>query len=61
MTPVKASKIENGLRVWRNLYPNHLEIYDIKPKFSVGDKVRISKKKRLSRKDILLDEVQSLK
>ena len=46
MTPVKASKKENELRVWRNLYPEHLEIYDIKPKFSVGDKVRISKKKK---------------
>ena len=45
MTPVKASKKENELRVWRNLYPEHLEIHDIKPKFSVGDKVRISKKK----------------
>ena len=46
MTPVKASKEENELTVWRNLYPEHLEIYDIKPKFSVGDKVRISKKKK---------------
>ena len=46
MTPVKASKKENELRVWRNLYPEHLEIYDIKPKFSVGDKVRIGKKKK---------------
>ena len=46
MTPVKASKKENELTVWRNLYPDHLEIYDIKPKFSVGDKVRISKKKK---------------
>ena len=46
MTLVKASKKENELRVWRNLYPKHLEIYDIKPKFSVGDKVRISKKKK---------------
>ena len=46
MTPVKASKKENELAVWRNLYPDHLEIYDIKPKFSVGDKVRISKKKK---------------
>ena len=46
MTPVKASKKENELDVWRNLYPEHLEIYDIKPKFSVGDKVRISKKKK---------------
>ena len=44
MTPVKASKKENELKVWRNLYPEHLEIRDINPKFSVGDKVRISKK-----------------
>ena len=46
MTPVKASKKENELRVWRNLDPEHLEILDIKPKFSVGDKVRINKKKK---------------
>ena len=46
MTPVKASKKENELRVWRNLYPEHLEIRDIKPNFSIGDKVRISKKKK---------------
>ena len=46
MTPVKASKKENELEVWRNLYPEHLEIRDIKPKFSVGDEVRISKKKK---------------
>ena len=46
MTPVKASKKENKLIVWRNLYPDRLEIRDINPKFSVGDKVRISKKKK---------------
>ena len=46
MTPVKASKKENELKVWRNLYPEHLEIRDINPKFSVGDKIRISKKKK---------------
>ena len=46
MTPVKASKKENELRVWRNLYPDHLEIYDLKHNFSVGDKVRLSKKKK---------------
>ena len=46
MTPVQASKKENELGVWRNLYPEHLEIRDIKPKFSIGDKVRISKKKK---------------
>ena len=46
MTPVQASKKENELKVGRNLYPEHLEIRDINPKFSVGDKVRISKKKK---------------
>ena len=46
MMPTNASKKENGLRVWRNLYPDHLEMKDIKPKFSVADKVRISKKKK---------------
>ena len=46
MTPVEASKKKTEMRVWRNLYPDHLEIRDIKPKFSVGDKVRISKKKK---------------
>ena len=50
MTPVEASKSENELTVWRNLYPNHLEIRDINPKFSVGDKVRISKKKKIFEK-----------
>ena len=35
-----------NIRVWRNLYPEHLEIYDIKPKFTIWDKVRISKKKK---------------
>ena len=46
MTQVKASKKENELTVWKNLYPEHLEIHDINPKFSVGDQVRISKKKK---------------
>ena len=46
MTPVQASKKGNKLKGWRNLYPEHLEIHDINPKFSVGDKVRISKKKK---------------
>ena len=46
MAPVEASKKKNELTVWRNLYPEHLEIRDIKPIFSIGDKVRISKKKK---------------
>ena len=41
MTPVNASKKENEINVWRNLYPDHLEIKDKRPKFSVGDKVGI--------------------
>ena len=46
MTPVEASREKNKLRVWRTLYPDHLERRDINPEFSVGDKVRISKKKK---------------
>ena len=52
MTPVMASKKENKLTVWRNLYPQHLEIHDIKSKFSVGDKVRINKKKKTFEKGL---------
>ena len=51
MMPVQASKKENELKVWRNLYAEHLEIHDINPKFSVGDKVRISKKKKTFEKE----------
>ena len=46
MTPVEASKKKNELTVWRNLYPDRLKIHDLRPKFSVGDEVRISKKKK---------------
>ena len=46
MMPTNASKKENELRVWRNLYPDHLKIDDMKPEFSVRDKVRLSKKKK---------------
>ena len=46
MTPVGVSTKENELTVWKNLYPEHLRIRNINPKFSVGDRVRISKKKR---------------
>ena len=45
-TPVEASKKKNELNVWRNLYPDRLKIHDLTPKFSVGDEVRISKKKK---------------
>ena len=47
MTPVEASEKKNEFKVWKTLYPNRLDILDINPKFSVGDKVRISKNKEL--------------
>ena len=50
MTPVEASKKKNELTVWRNLYPDRLKIHDLTPKFSVGDEVRISKKKKVFEK-----------
>ena len=50
MTPVEASEKKNEFKVWKTLYPNRLDILDINPKFSVGDKVRISKKKELFEK-----------
>ena len=50
MTPGEASEKKNELTVWRNLYPNRLDILDINPKFSVADNVRISKKKALFEK-----------
>ena len=46
IAPVNVSKKENELRVLRNLYPDHLKIDDIKPEFSIWDKVRISEKKK---------------
>ena len=49
-TPVEASEKKNEFKVWKTLYPNCLDILDINPKFSVGDKVRISKKKELFEK-----------
>ena len=50
MTPVDASKKENELTVWRNLYPDRHKINNITPKFSVGDEVRIIKKKKVFEK-----------
>ena len=45
MTPVEASKKKNESAVYFNLYGN-MEKLSSKPKFKVGDKVRISKYKR---------------
>ena len=50
MTPIDASKKKNELTVWRNLYPDRYKIYDLTPKFSVGDEVRIIKKKKVFEK-----------
>jgi hypothetical protein len=44
MTPAKASLKNNEKTVWMNLYGDEIS-EPIKPMFSVGDKVRITKKK----------------
>ena len=49
-TPVEVSKKKNELAVWRNLYPDRHKISRLTPKFSVGDEVRISKKKKVFEK-----------
>ena len=49
-TPVEASKKENELKVWRNLYPDRYKTSRLNPKFSVGDEVRITKKKKVFEK-----------
>ena len=45
ITPKEASRKENEKKVWRNLY---LELggKTMTPKFSIGDNVRITKKKK---------------
>ena len=45
MTPKEASKKENETKIWRNLYGNYDLPVRKAPKFSVGDKVRITRKK----------------
>jgi len=49
MTPVEASKKENEVRFYRNLYPD-LRRLPMRAKFKTGDKVRILKKKGLFEK-----------
>jgi len=49
MTPVEASKKENEVRVYRNLYPD-LTRRPMRAEFKIGDKVRILKKKGLFEK-----------
>ena len=45
MTPVEASKKNNGNLVRRNLYRSMMQT-PAQPTFSVGDRVRITKKKK---------------
>ena len=49
MTPVEASKKENEVRVYRNLYPD-LTRRSVRAKVKTGDEVRILKKKGLFEK-----------
>ena len=46
MTPTEASKKVNGKKVFANLYEDEIYMKPGKPKFSICDKVRISKYKR---------------
>ena len=46
MKPVEASKKENQSKAWSNLYGELIYLKPGKPKFEIGDKVRISKYKR---------------
>ena len=46
MTPNEALRKENENKVWRNLYPE-LGVKTLSPKFSIGDIVRITKKKKI--------------
>ena len=45
MTPNEASRKKNENKVWRNLYPEYGG-KTLTPKFSIGDHVRITKKKK---------------
>ena len=45
MTPIEASKKENEKKVFANLYDDLIYLKSKNPKFSIGDKVRISKYK----------------
>jgi len=50
MTPTEASKRENENQVWRNLYGDYSPPERKAPKFSIDDKVRITKKKSIFEK-----------
>ena len=46
MTPNEASRKENEVKVWRNLYPE-LGGKTLSLKFSIGDNVRLTNKKKI--------------
>jgi len=50
MSPKEASEKKNEVKVWRNLYGNYAPQNRMTPKFKVGDKVRITKKKGIFEK-----------
>ena len=52
MTPKEASRKENENKVWRNFYPE-FGGKTLAPKFSIGDHVRIAKKKKSFEKEII--------
>ena len=54
MTPKEASSKENENKVWRNLYPE-FGGKTLAPKFSIGDHVRITKKRNHLIKNTLKD------
>ena len=51
MAPVQASLKKNEVAVWVNLYGNEHKTARPSQKFSVGDKVRITKKKNIFEKE----------
>jgi hypothetical protein len=53
MTPTEESNKKNESIVHKNLYGNETDVKSIKPKFKVGDKVRISKYKKVFDKGYL--------
>ena len=55
ITPKEASRKENENKGWRNLYPE-FDGRTLASKFSIGDHVRITKKRKHLIKDTLKDE-----
>ena len=53
MTPVEGSLKKNETTVFRNLYPIEMQTKRPKPKFVLGDEVRITKKKTVFEKGYL--------